>query len=156
MKIKTISNYGPTLSEAKTYLRVESSDDDMLINMLISGSYDQVCAEANRDFAPTVTTINIVSGSTEYITVQEINSVSSGSLQVRPDGSYVTFEDYFSGRLTYTTEASSSIPNNVRIAQLMLISQWYDQRAPMVVGQSVSKLDFAVEALLSPYKLVSP
>jgi uncharacterized protein YfaT (DUF1175 family) len=156
MKIKTISNYGPTIAEAKQYLRVENNLDDMLIGSLVTASYQQVCNEANRDFAPTVTSIDIISGSTEFITIQEVDSVNSGSLQIRNDGSYIVFDDIFTGKLIYTTATSASIPDTVRIAQLMLVSQWYDQRSPVVVGASVSKLDFAVEALLSPYKLVDP
>lgn len=156
MKYKSISSYGPTLSEAKNYLRVDHSLDDGLINAFVSASYDQVCNETNRDFSPTVTTVDIISGSTEFITIQEISNVSSGSLELREDGSYVVFPSYFNGKLRYETAVSSSVPDTVRVAQLMLISNWYDQRGNCVVGASVAKLDYAVEALLSPYKLVSP
>lgn len=156
MKRKEVTSYGPTLDETKGYLRVTYNDDDTLISSMISASYEQACNETARDFSQTVTFVDIVSGSTEFLTAQDVHSVSSGSLQFRPDGSYVVFDDYFSGTISYITAVSQSVPAPVRIAQLMLISDWYDQRGNTVVGASVSKLDFAVCALLSPYQLTSP
>ncbi len=40
------------------------------------------------------------------------------------------------------------LPEPARLAMLMLVSQWYDRREPVVVGSSVAELPFAVEALL--------
>ncbi len=37
-------------------------------------------------------------------------------------------------------------------ALLLLIGHWYENRAAVVVGQSVAAVPFAVKALLQPYK----
>lgn len=41
------------------------------------------------------------------------------------------------------------LPKHARIAVLMLVGQWYQTREPIVLGETVEKLPFAVEALLS-------
>lgn len=156
MKIKTPSSYGVTLQTAKDYLRVEHTLDDVLLSSLVSASYHQVCNEANRDFVETSYTESFVSASTEFLATQEVFDVSSGSLVSRYDGNWVVFDSYFNGTITYKTAVSASMPEPVKIAQLMLVSQFYDNRSPVVIGASVSKLDFAVEALINPYKLVNP
>ena len=160
MKSQIITSYGPTLADAKLYLRVDHDLEDMLISALVTASYAQVCAECNRDFAPTTSSVFIVAGSTEHITVQDVDWVSTGSLQVRPEGSYVTFDTYYSGKLTYGTGGTqiysgSIIPQNVIIAQLVFVSHFYDQRGYNLPGRTTD-IKPLVDSLLSPFKLVTP
>lgn len=154
--MKQPTSYGVTLQEAKSYIKVEHDLEDAFIDALVTASYEQVCNEANRDFVETTYTEMYDSGSTEFLATQNVYQLSSGSLVKRSDGNWVVFDDYFTGTLTYKTAVSASMPEAVKIAQLMLISSWYDNRAPQIVGASVSKLDFAVTALIQPYKLVNP
>lgn len=156
MKIQTPTSYGVSLETAKSYLRIEHDLDDSMINVCISASYIQLCNEANRDFVETNYIETFDSGSTEFLATQEVFNPSSGSIVKRTDGNWITFDDYFTGEITYKTAVSASMPESVKIAQLMLVSQFYDNRSPVVIGASVSKLDFAVEALVQPYKLVNP
>lgn len=154
--MKIPSSYGVNLQAAKDYLKVEHSLEDTFIGALVTASYEQVCNEANRDFVETTYTVMYDSGSTEFLATQDVYQLSSGSLVKRSDGNWVVFDDYFTGTLTYKTAVSASMPDVVKIAQLMLVSSWYDNRAPQIIGASVSKLDFAVTALIQPYKLVNP
>jgi len=156
MKIQTPTSYGVTLDIAKSYVKVENDLEDLMINSLVSASYIQICNEANRDFLETSYTETFVSGSSEFLATQDVYNLSSGSLVQSSDGNWVVFDDYFTGTITYKTAISASMPESIKIAQLMLVSSWYDNRAPQIVGASVAKLDFAVEALIQPYKLVNP
>jgi hypothetical protein len=154
-----ISSYGPTLTEAKNYLRVDINDDDALISALITASYDQVVAECNRDFSPCTHSINVFSSSGDiFLSTQTVNTVSTGSLKEYA-GSWYTYipeDQYFSGIISFTVASGSNIPSNVKIAQMMLINSFYENRLPEAVGVSTSPLSYSVQALLSPYKLIKP
>ncbi len=57
-------------------------------------------------------------------------------------------------RIRYTVGWDvTSVPKPIKQALLLLISQMYEHRTPEVAG-AVSKVQFAVEALLGPYRLV--
>lgn len=47
--------------------------------------------------------------------------------------------------------AASDVPAGIRQAILLLASQWYEFREPVITGTIVAKVPFTVEALLSPY-----
>ncbi|MEK7178543.1 MAG: head-tail connector protein [Patescibacteria group bacterium] len=50
--------------------------------------------------------------------------------------------------------APGAVPQPIKQAMLLLISQMYEHRTPEVTGTIVSAVSFAVEALLGPYRLV--
>lgn len=154
-----ISSYGPTLTEAKNYLRVDINNDDALISALITASYDQVTAECNRQFSPCTQSMNVWSSSGDiFVSTQTVNSISTGSLKEYA-GSWYTYipeGEYFTGNISFTVASGSTIPANVKIAQMMLINSFYENRLPESVGVSTSPLSYSVQALLSPYKLVKP
>jgi hypothetical protein len=152
-----LASYGPTLTEAKNYLRVDLSDDDLLISSLISASYDQISAECNRDFSPVTYSLNIFSSSGDiFLSSQTVNTVSTGSLKQSGGAWYTYLATDYNGPVSFTCGAGENIPNNVKVAQLMLISGWYEMRTPQAIGVSTSPLAFAVDALCSPYKLINP
>jgi len=45
------------------------------------------------------------------------------------------------------------LPPPVKVAILLLIGHWFENREPVVFGQSIADLPFAVEALLAPYRV---
>ena len=160
--MRTTSNiafYGPTLTEAKTYLRVDDTNEDSLISALITASYDQVVAECNRSFAPCTQSFNAFSSSGYiFLSTQTVNTVSTGSLTLN-DGSwysYIPDGEYYSGPVVFTVGSGSVIPSNVKIAQMMLVNSFYENRLPEAIGVSTSPLSFTVNALLNPYKLIKP
>lgn len=48
----------------------------------------------------------------------------------------------------------AQVPQPIKQALLLLVSQMFEHRTPEVSGTIVSKVAFAVEALLAPYRLV--
>jgi uncharacterized phiE125 gp8 family phage protein len=60
-----------------------------------------------------------------------------------------------SGAVTFRNMGlADPVPTPIRQAMLLLISQMYEHRTPEVVGTIVSQVQFAVDALLSPYRLL--
>jgi len=157
--ISNIKFFGPTLAEAKEYLRIDNNVEDSLISMLITASYDQVTAECNRQFAPCTQSFNAVSSSGYiFLSTQTVDKLSTGSLHLDADGSqYAYFEEVFSGPIVFTqASASIAVPNNVRVAQMMLVDSFYENRLPESMGVSTSPISFTVSTLLNPYKLIKP
>ena len=150
-----ITSYGVTLTEAKNYLRVDLSDDDALISSLITASYYQVAAECNQDFFPATYSMNVYSSSGHiFLSTQDVNYVSTGSLTYLGGSWYTYLDSDFTGDIKYYTNASGSLPSNVKIASMMLVNSFYENRLPEAVGVSTSPLSFTVNALLNPYKLI--
>lgn len=157
MRTRTnISSYGVSLTEAKNYARIDVSEDDLLVSSLITASYEQVSAECNRDFTAATHSFNVFSSSGYiFVTTQDVDTVSTGSL-MPINGSWYTYMDQtYSGPISFTVASGSTVPNNVKVAQLLLFNQWYDNRYSQVDAR-VSNLDFTVNALLNPYKLIMP
>jgi uncharacterized phiE125 gp8 family phage protein len=47
----------------------------------------------------------------------------------------------------------STAPDPIKVAIMMLVAQWYNTRAAVNIGKSVSEMPFAVDALLQPYRV---
>jgi hypothetical protein len=158
MRIYNVSDYGLTVSESKNYLKLEVNDDDSLIDVLITASYEQVVAECNRYFTPTTCSMNVFSSSGDlFLSTQTVLTVSTGSLK-EVDGSWYTYIDQtYSGPISFTlVQSGSKVPGNVKVAQMMLVNSFYENRLPEAIGNITSPLSFSVGALLSPYKLTKP
>jgi uncharacterized phiE125 gp8 family phage protein len=63
----------------------------------------------------------------------------------RPDAVTVTF--------TAGYGAASAVPQAIKHAMLMLVSHWYENREAIQIGQGVSEIPMAVDALLTPYRV---
>jgi len=96
-----------TLEEVKSYLRVEHSEEDFFLAMLIQSSVSYCETYLNR---PLITT-------------------------------------------NMTLENEWDVPESVRLAILMLVAHWYDNRG--VVGQVKDEMHFSVTALLNPYRYIT-
>lgn len=48
----------------------------------------------------------------------------------------------------------ASIPANIRLAMLMLIAHWYENRETVNVGNLTTELEFTVAALIAPHRRV--
>ncbi len=58
-------------------------------------------------------------------------------------------------RIRYTVGWSvANVPQPIKQALLLLVSQMYEHRTPELVGTITSRLEWAVDALLRPYRLV--
>ena len=81
-------------------------------------------------------------------------------------GPYVTLKYNQQWPQTYTRDdavkitwiagygAAAAVPAAIRSAMLLLIAHWYDNRAAVSVGDSVSEMPFAVASLLAPFRRV--
>jgi hypothetical protein len=49
-------------------------------------------------------------------------------------------------------DASDIMPQTIKFAALLLVGQYYDNRASIMVGTIQSKMDFGLHYLLDPYK----
>lgn len=47
----------------------------------------------------------------------------------------------------------NTVPDPIRVAVMMLVSQWYENRQGLTVGQTVGELPFAVRVLVQPYRV---
>ena len=54
----------------------------------------------------------------------------------------------------YGTTAST-VPEGIRQAMLILISHWYENREPFIVGTSLAPVPLTIDALLAPYWVLS-
>lgn len=54
-----------------------------------------------------------------------------------------------------STVTGEGVPDDLRMALLLLIGHWYENRESVVMGQAVNELPMAVEAIISKYRVVS-
>lgn len=171
-----------TLDEAKKHLIVEHSDDDTLIDTYILAATawldgpagrlgrtlgvqvlewqlsDWPCHGFRLPYPPEIEVLSI-----KYIDPDGIEQTwpfeaplyfenlptlrgREGDLKIRYRAGYGAS----SGDPVIWTNA---VPAPIKVAILMLVHQWYHTRSPVVVGAPVETLPFAVEALLSPYRV---
>lgn len=50
-------------------------------------------------------------------------------------------------------DETTDIPEPIRIAILMLVAHWYENREPVSFGQNVTSLPFAIDALIANYRV---
>ena len=51
-------------------------------------------------------------------------------------------------------DAADDVPQPIRHALLMLIAHWYEQREPVAIGTTATRIPDTVSALLAPYRTV--
>jgi uncharacterized phiE125 gp8 family phage protein len=171
-----------TLDEAKLHLRVEHTVDDALIQSLISAARQHVEDVCEASFATDQTWQQTVDGSPgawwiplargpvqSLTSVELVDSVGAVvdvldcilDVDTTPARLYspvagwpeppTTAAPFVRTRVRYVAGLPSP-PPPVRHAMLLLIGEWYDARAAINIGNIVSPLPYAVEALLAPYR----
>jgi uncharacterized phiE125 gp8 family phage protein len=84
-------------------------------------------------------------------------SGSFGRVRLKSTASWPTLGDYPDAlRVTFTAgfgAAASNIPNDVRLALLLLTAWWYEQRLPVNVGNIVNALPHSLDALLRMHRV---
>lgn len=51
-----------------------------------------------------------------------------------------------------TVDNTWEVPESIRIAVLMLVSHWYENRIPVNAGHITSELEFAISAIVGPHR----
>lgn len=169
-----------TLAEAKAHLREDSDDNDGVIEGLISAARNHV--EAYTSTRLTEQTVSLAASSWADLESFPIGPVLSVDLvqyvdragvlqdwaadswrevrrgltaQVVPafGVSWPTADFQSDAIRVEATVGYVALPQAVRAAMLMLIAQWYDNRAAVVVGTISSELPNTVVALLSNHRM---
>lgn len=67
-----------------------------------------------------------------------------------------TLDRFDAVRVQYTVgwATAGQVPGPLKQAVLLLVSQMYEYRTPQVTGTIVSSLEFAIDALTAPYRMV--
>jgi uncharacterized phiE125 gp8 family phage protein len=79
-----------------------------------------------------------------------------GRVRLAPDASWPSTQKRWDAvRITYEVGwEPAAVPEPIKQAVLLLISQMYEQRTPEVTGTIVSPIKFSFEALLSPFRII--
>lgn len=168
LKLGTVTTEPITLAEARTYLKVDYTDEDTLISMLISGVREQV---------EVFTGLGIVARTIEYfdeeiseeivlpypehlaITEVKINNVVSTAYKktgltqfiIYPESTYLSGENEQGIYIKYTT--SGSCPVGLKLEMLKIIDEKYRNRGNTFEG-SISELNENAYANLAKYCLM--
>lgn len=168
LKLGTVATEPITLAEARTYLKVDYSDEDSLITMIISGVREQVEA---------FTGLGIVARTIEYfddeiadeitlpypehlaITEVKINDVISTSYKktglsqfiVYPESTYLSGENQQGIYIKYVT--SGTCPVGLKLELLKIIDEKYRNRGNTFEG-SITELNENAYANLAKYCLM--
>lgn len=85
--------------------------------------------------------------------VQFLSTYSSPSLWTELPRASVTYKAGYANAGT-DPDFTSTVPDAIRQAMFLMIRQWFDNPTAAVVGQTVEKMPFAVDALLAPFRRV--
>lgn len=176
-----------TTAEAKTHLRVDSSDDDTYIDTLVKsarlwvertnglalvtqtwdGSIDAF-PRGDRIVVPKYPLVSVSSITYHDADLSTSTVFSSANYQVdvaaRPprivlkDGADWPTDTLRASsgvvvRFVAGYGAASAVPEDIEHAIKLLVGQMYNHREPEVTGTIVTPIQFAIDALLAPYRL---
>ncbi len=161
------SNEGPepvTLTDAKNWLKIDVSDDDVLLTRLISAARQDCENYLNISLVPRTITAWLQIGLDEirlpYGPVNDLTSVSNNKGEVIEPANYVLKYEKFKAldpatevRAVYTAGYSAEeLPSNFIIAILSRVAQLYEHRGDEL-GQGNLSPD--VVQKLKPYRRVT-
>lgn len=183
-----------TLAEAKTHLRVDTSDDDEYVNALIVAARNHVESITRRalitqtwdlyidDFPGVDNPIELPKAPLQSVT-SIIYVDENGDEQTLNASSYIVSTVGVPGRITpeyeldwpvtreivdavrirfvagYEDSGSSpqdladNVPDAIKHAIKLIISHWYENREPVNIGNIITPLPMAIDALLAPYRV---
>lgn len=165
-----------SLADAKAFLRVDHDADDPFISSLIVTSRLQV--ETALDLALMTQSWRwrgrLVPGGTRALRPHPVRTIDgvairddddvatalapasfSVDLDTRP--ATVTIRAAHANRydITFTAgfgDTASDVPAPIRQALLQLIAHWYENREPIVIGETVARIPDTVSSLLMAYR----
>jgi uncharacterized phiE125 gp8 family phage protein len=171
-----------SVEEAKSYLRIDHSDEDLTIQALIDTAVDyaenytgralitQVWEETYSEFpregyiqipkAP-LQTIDDFEYTEANETTADFADYTADLFRNRAVLNYdeswpsCTLEPVEGIRIEWTCgygDDGTDVPEAIRQAIMLLVGHWYENREPVIIGTIQSNLPFAVQALLNPYR----
>jgi len=175
--------YPVTLTEAKLHLRVDSTDEDTLINMLIAAATSHAEDYTWRTIMPTVfeyvdddfdheikidtfpiATIDSIKYYDLTNTLQTVPSTQYESnllecpAEIEPASGYYWPDAYIrydavAVRFTAGYASAAVVPAAIKQAILMMVSNMYEHREDEITGTIVSGLSFTSKHLLNTYRV---
>ena len=173
-----------TTAEAKAVLKVDVTDDDTVIDNLVSAATESGQIYTNQYFIDTVVTQYSDTWDDFYTLykspVDSITSVkyydSDDSLQTLSSSNYILDNSYQPARIgisvtgtlpnlsdrinavevKYTVgygTASTDVPQGIRQAVLLTLSNWYENRQSVITGRTATELPLSSQYLLDQYKI---
>ena len=170
-----------TLAEAKAQCRVQSDDEDALLEGYIKAATRHIenslgisiaeqtwrltldtfsdAIELPRGRVTEVTGVEYVDtdGLTQTLSTDIYTTDLAGHPQwlvLSPGASWPDLDDAVNAvNVTYTA-GMETVPDDLKHAILLLIGHWYAQRETVNVGNIASELPFATSALIQPYRRV--
>ena len=166
------------LSEAKEFLRVDSSDEDTTITALLDAAVAWVEDYCNRSFSARSAVFHVErwrNAALAYGPVTAITHVkyddTSGAEQTlstdkyyigaATDGSMMIYfhdtpdlETYNAHPVRVTAAVGVEESANVKHAVKMLVAHWYENRRAVVTGTITATIPIAVESLLSVERII--
>lgn len=150
-------------TDAKNYIRVDTTQDDTLIDWMIEAAHTAAENYMSRDIIAKERTYYLDESATGFIDVPFGPVASVDDVTVK--GVSVAFSVYGLGdpmveiepaatniKIDFTTEGMSD--GLLKQALLMMVSTYYDNRTDFVVGQSVNEVPSASAKLLDGIKAV--
>ncbi|MCG1029308.1 phage gp6-like head-tail connector protein [Virgibacillus halodenitrificans] len=166
MNLKVITypaNSPIKLDLVKDYLRIDYGEEDALIQGMINAaiSHTENFTRRSLSIKTYELTLNKYKNRVKLPKPPfvSLDSVKDENLQpiehvvLEEDGTaFVVFENSFEKAIITYQSGYEEMPKPIEQAILMLVSHFYENRELAIVGTSVVKLPFSVEALLYPYK----
>lgn len=174
-----------TLAEAKAFLRVETSDDDVVIGALISGARIHVEGQTRRalitqswrialDTWPHDGRLAIIPAPLQALAAARVydfeglaHDVDLQAFVLDKGASILAFAPWAvpqPGRVAAGIEfdvtvgygdAAVDVPEPLRQAIRLLVVHWYENRGLVTTGANYSALPQTVAALIAPYRVLS-
>jgi uncharacterized phiE125 gp8 family phage protein len=170
-----------SLAEAKAHLRVtDGSDDALIVGYLMAARQhvedftgrtlslqtydykidDELCDEIVLPRPPLVSVTSVsyvdINGATQTLSAalyQVDTGILFGRIVPAYQATYPSVRSQPNAVAVRFQAGYSQIPEPIRQAILLLVSHFYDNRQPVLIGAISSELPFSVVALLSPYKV---
>ena len=162
------------LDEARRFCRIDSdlTEEDALLTTFITAAREQVEVMTGRALAPQTLRMTLDSAPRERsvmlprVPLIEVEDVTFAGEMV--EGWTVTTtsvpavlsyphawpagEMGITFRCGYGAEETEACPERARQALLFLVSHWYEERLPVVVGRTATSVPMTVDSLISPLK----
>lgn len=174
-----------SVAEAKSYLRVETGDDDAVIASLIAAARSHVEAMTRRamiaqtwrtvlDAWPPDGRLRLRTGPVRALIAARVFDTGGNASTIDPatfvldKATDVVASPAWAlpqpGRATAGIEldiqlgygtAASDVPDALRHAIRVLVAHWYDNRGQVAIGQSVPMMPASVTAILHSFRVLS-
>ena len=174
-----------TLAEAKSYLRVETDDDDAVIAALVSAARSHVEAQTRRalisqtwrlvrDQWPRDGRIAVVPAPLREVAAARIrdsqgaaHTIDVQAFIVDPGASVISFAPWSLAAPSQIAsgieidvdvgygDAGGDVPEPLRQAIRLLVAHWYENRGLIAIGHEVAVLPATVAALIAPYRVLA-